>query len=191
MINMKSFKATIAISNHHIHLTKEIYDMLFDEEITLKNSLNQKGEFASNEVITIKGPKGEINNVRLVGPLRQYNQVEVSALDAYVLGLNPPVRKSGDIKNSAPITLITKKGEVTLDEACILAERHLHITPLEAKNLGLKNDDIINIKVNNLKGGIMQAFVKISDNAYFEVHIDRDDANAFLLKNGDIVEIFK
>ncbi len=184
-------KVKIAISNRHIHLTKEVYEMLFDEKLTIKNKLNQVGEFASNEVLTIKGPKGEIKNVRIVGPLRSYNQVEVSASDAYLLGIVPPVRKSGDVKDSAPITLISNKGEVTLNEGCILAERHLHLNPKEALELGLKNEEIVNIKVNNIKGGLMQAFVKVSENGYKEVHIDRDDANAFLLQNGDIVEIIK
>ena len=188
---METIKVKVAISNRHVHLTKEIYDMLFDEELTKKSDLKQKGEFASNQVVNIKGPKGEIKNVRIVGPLRSYNQVEVSASDAYLLGIVPPVRKSGDLHGSAPIKIETNKGEVSLDEGCILAERHLHLNPDEALELGLKDEEIINIKVNNIKGGLMQAFVKVSSNGYKEVHIDRDDANAFLLQNGDEVEIIK
>lgn len=181
--------AKIGISNRHIHLTKETYDKLFDEELTIKNELNQAGEYAANQTVTIKSPKGKIENVRIIGPLRNYNQVEISATDAYDLGLNPPVRQSGDLENSETITIIGPNDEVTLDNACIIAQRHVHMNENKAMELGLKHEDIVNIKVNNAKGGIMKARVKVSPNGFYEIHIDRDDANSFLLKSGDEVEI--
>lgn len=181
----------IAISNRHVHLTKEVYSELFDETLSIKKPVGQIGEFASNQTLTIRGPKGEIKDVRVMGPNRSYNQVEVSKSDAYKLGLNPPVRESGDLEGSEDITLISNKGEVTLNSACIIAERHVHMNEKKAKELKLSNEDIVNIRVNSDKGGMMEAFVKVSDNGFFEVHIDYDDANAFLLKNGDEVEIEK
>lgn len=181
----------IAISNRHIHLTKEIYEKLFDEPLSMKKPISQIGEFASNETLTIKGPKGMIEKVRVMGPHRDYNQVEVSKSDAYILGLEPPVRESGDLEDSETITLITLKNEITLENVCILAERHVHMNDKMAEELGLKNDDLVKLIINNDKGGEMEAFVKIKSNGFFEIHIDRDDANAFLLKTGDEIEIRK
>ncbi len=180
---------TVAVSNRHVHLTKEIYDKLFDEALSMKRPLNQIGEFASFQTLTLKGPKGEIPNVRLIGPLRKYNQVEISRSDAIVLGVNPPVRQSGDLEDSETITLIGPKGEVTLDNACIQAERHIHMNSSKAKDLKLKHEDLVKVKVENDKGGIMEAFVKVTDNGFYELHIDKDDANAFMLNTGDEVEI--
>ena len=184
-----TIKGTIAVSNHHLHLTKETYEKLFDEPISIKRPLNQIGEFASFQSVTIKGPKGSIERVRLVGPFRKYNQVEVSKSDADILGVNPPVRQSGDLEDSETITIIGPKGELTLENACIQAERHVHMNEQKAKELHLKNEDLVKIKVENDKGGYMEAFVKVSDNGFYEIHIDKDDANCFLLKTGDEVEI--
>lgn len=181
----------IAISNRHIHLTKEVYEKLFDEPLSMKKPISQIGEFASNQTLTIKGPKGMIEKVRVMGPHRDYNQVEVSKSDAYILGIEPPVRESGDLEDSETITLITPKNEITLENVCILAERHVHMNDKMAEELGLKNDDLVKLIINNDKGGEMEAFVKIKSNGFFEIHIDRDDANAFLLKTGDEVEIRK
>ena len=181
----------IAISNRHLHLTKEVYEQLFDEPISIKRPLNQIGEFASMQSLTIRGPKGEIPNVRLVGPFRSYNQVEITRSDAQILGIDPPVRQSGDLEDSATITLITPKGEVTLENACIQAERHIHMNKIKSEELNLKHEDMVYLKVENDKGGLMEAFVKVSDNGFYEIHLDKDDANSFLLKTGDIVEIEK
>ena len=128
----------IAVSNRHLHLTKEIYDELFDEPLSIKRPLNQIGEFASFQTVTLKTEKGEIPNVRLIGPLRKYNQVEISRSDAYLLGINPPVRESGDLEDSEMITIVGPKGEVTLKDACIQAERHVHMNEKKAEELGLK-----------------------------------------------------
>lgn len=181
----------IAISNRHIHLTKEVYEELFDEPLSMKKPISQIGEFASNQTLTIKGPKGIIERVRVMGPHRDYNQVEVSRSDAYILGINPPVRESGDLEDSESITLITDKKKLTLENVCIQAERHVHMNEKMAEELGLKNDDLVKLIVNNDKGGDMEAFIKIKSNGFFEIHIDYDDANAFMLNNGDEVEIKK
>jgi len=190
-MNNEKIYAEIAISNRHVHLTEEVYNMLFDEPITVKKNLMQVGEFASNQTLTLKTEKGTIENVRVLGPFRKYSQVELAYTDAYTLGLKPPVRESGSLENSEAITLIGPKGEVSLENACIIAERHIHMNEEKARELGFNNRDIVKIKVNNDKGGIMEAYVKISSTGYYEIHIDRDDANAFLLNNGDLVEIEK
>ena len=159
--NKEKIIGTIAISNRHVHLSKEIYEKLFDEPLSMKKPISQIGEFASLQTVTLKGPKGTIEKVRVMGPFRDYNQVEISRSDAYVLGLNPPVRESGDLEDSETITLIGPKGEITLENVCILAERHVHMNEKKAAELKLKNDDLVKIIVNNDKGGEMEAFVKI------------------------------
>lgn len=184
-------KIPVGVSNRHIHLKEEIYRQLFDEEMTKRNDLNQPGEFAANQVLIIKTDKNQIDNVRILGPFRDYNQVEISKTDAYLLGLTPPVRKSGDLIDCESITLVSPKGEVRLDSAVIIAERHVHMT----KEIALENNFIDNqkiyIKVSGEKPGIIEAKVKTSEEAFLELHLDTDDANAFLLKNGDEVEIIK
>ena len=129
--------------------------------------------------------------MRILGPFRSYNQVEISKSDAFKLGLNPPVRTSGDLINSETITLINNDKSVTLDNACIIANRHIHISALKAEELNLKNGELVQVKINGEKSGIVDAYIKITDNGYFEMHIDRDDANAFLLNNNDEVEILR
>ena len=183
-------KIKVGISNRHVHLTEEIFNQLFNCELTKKQNLNQIGEFASHQIVKIKGKKEALLEARIVGPFRTYNQVEVAMSDAYLLGINPPVRDSGDLKESESITLIGPKGEVTLENACILSRPHVHMNFKKALSLGLKNHQKVYIKIENAKSGRMDAYVKISDNGFFELHVDRDDANAFLLKSGDIVEMF-
>ncbi len=182
-------KVTVGISNHHVHLTLETYNKLFSTPLTKKSDLHQIGEFASNQVLTLKTSKGEINNVRVLGPLRSYNQVEISRTDAKLLGLNPPVRRSGDLENSEAITLCTDLGRVTLPFGCIQAERHLHLNCEEAKEWNVLDGDPVKVKVAGDKSCTLDAKIKVSENGYCELHLDFDDANAALLNNGDEVEI--
>ena len=174
------------ISNRHVHLTKEIFDKLFDGELTLKTKLNQVGEFASNETLTIRVGDKKLENVRVVGPLRKYTQVEISKRDARFFGVNPPVRRSGVLEDTPKIILETPKGSVETD-GLIIANRHVHMTPDEAKDLGVIDKQIVKIKIDGKKSGIIDAEVKVSDNGYLELHIDTDDANAFLLQDNDKV----
>lgn len=185
---MKS-KINVGVSNHHVHLTKETYNKLFSEPIKKKNDLHQIGEFASEQVVTIKTEKDTIENVRVLGPFREYNQVEVSRTDAYKLGICPPVRRSGDLENSETITLVGDKGSITLENSCIIANRHVHMNGELALELGVVDNQQVKIIVGGEKACILYAFVKISDNGFYELHIDFDDANAAGLKNGDEVEI--
>lgn len=174
---------TINISARHVHLTKETYDILFDQELTIRNPLNQVGQFAANETVTIKSDKATIENVRIIGPLRKYNQVEISASDARKLGINPPVRKSGNLDGAEIITIKTTKGEVTLP-CCIIADRHVHMNQEKAQKLGITDNENLKLAIDGDKSGIIDIKAKISDDGYFEVHLDTDDANAFLIKAG-------
>lgn len=184
-------KIHVGISNRHIHLTKESVDILFgkDYELTKRNNLTQADQFACNETVTIKTNKSFIANVRILGPVRSYNQVEISRTDSFKLGINPPVRNSGDLVGSEVITIIGPKGEITIN-ACIIANRHIHISPEKARELNFLNDDIVKIKINGAKGGILDdVHIKIMKDAYLELHLDTDDGNAFLLNQQDEVEL--
>ena len=178
-------KVKVQISNRHVHLTKETYEKLFDEELTKKNDLNQIGQFAANQTVDILTDKYEFKNVRIVGPFRNYNQVEVSNNDARKLGIKPPVRTSGDLKDSETITLRTSKSTITLEESCIIADRHVHFNTSEADKYNVKNKDKLKIHILGEKRGTIEAFAKVSDDGFYELHLDTDDANAFLLNNDD------
>ena len=183
-------KVMVGISNRHIHLCEEDYKLLFgDKPLTVRNELKQPGMYACNETVTIKGSKREISNVRVLGPMRGYTQVEVSKTDAYTLGVNPPVRNSGDLDQAAPITIIGEKGEITRN-ACIIATRHIHISKSDRVKYNLSGVDKVSVKINGEKSGVIDnVYIRESDEAFFEMHLDTDDANAFLLKNEDLVDI--
>jgi len=184
-------KISVGVSARHIHLTEETYKKLCgDKKIVKVRDINQPGMYVSDDAFTIKGPKGEIPNVKLLGPLRSYNQVEVSLTDAYKLGLKPPVRTSGDVIGSSPITIIGPNGSVDLEYGLIIADRHIHLTNEMKKFYGLEGKDKVSVRIPGIKGGVMNNVdLKVSDEAYFEMHIDLDDANAFMLNQGDIVDI--
>ena len=185
-------KVTVGVSNRHVHLTKEDLETLFGigHELTKVKDINQPGQFASAEMVTLKTEKNEIKKVRVLGPIRPYTQVEISKTDAFTLGLKPPMRESGDVVGSAPITLIGPNGTIDLKEGCIIATRHIHATKEDAKRLGLEGLDKVSVRVGGEKGGVMEnVSVRVADNSYYEMHIDTDDANAHFISNGDEVEI--
>ena len=181
-------KVPVGISNRHVHLKEEDFKILFgDNEMTIKSYLKQPNNFACEEVVTLKTNKAEIRNVRILGPYRSYTQIELSATDARILGLNPPVRESGDIDNSEILTIIGPKGSIDTN-GCIIAQRHIHVTFEDKKKLGLH--DVVSLKVEGVKGGIISnVHIKESEEAFFEVHLDTDDANAFRLSNNQELEI--
>ncbi len=186
-------KVSVGISNRHVHLKKATADILFgnDYQFTKKNDINQPNQYATLETVTVKTPKNEFKNVRIILPFRDYDQVEISKSDAYYLGVNPPIRQSGDLNNSEIITIIGPKGQVTT-QGCIIADRHIHILPKQAKMYELEGIDEVYVNIEGEKGAILKHVkIRISEDAYFELHIDTDDANSNLLKNGDIVEIIK
>ncbi len=181
-------KVTVGVSLRHIHLTEEDYNLLFESPMQVKKPINQPGQFSTTQTVTLKNGDRTIENVRIIGPARKYTQVEVSRTDAYKLRLTPPVKASGDLENAEIITITGPLGAITR-KACIIADRHIHITPEERKKYGLTKDNY-QVKVPGEKGGIFYN-VRLSEstNSYYEMHIDSDDANAFNLKQNDEVEI--
>lgn len=184
-------KVSIGVSNRHIHLNKKNLEILFGKGYELKNAgdLSQPGQFKAEEKLTIKTSKSEIPNVRVLGPLRDYTQVEVSKTDSYKLGINPPVRNSGDLENSEVVTLIGPKGSVETD-GCIIATRHIHLSKEHIEKYNLKGIEKVSVIIEGEKGGIINnVYLKEAPNSFLEMHLDTDDANAHLIKCGDIAEV--
>lgn len=187
-------KVSVGISARHVHVMPKDLEILFGTGFELESyrPINQVGQFASTSFVTLKTDKGKIENVRILGPVRDYTQVEISKTDSYILGLEPPIRKSGDLNGSSPITLIGPKGTIELKEGCIIADRHIHMLPSQGKLYGFSPNEEVLVKVPGEKGGILDhVLIRISDKSYFEMHIDLDDANAHLIKNGQLLEIIK
>jgi len=185
-------KVSIGVSNRHVHLTEEDLKTLFGEnyELEVDKEMTQPGQFASKAFVDLKTEKNTINHVRVVGPIREYTQVEISKTDSYFLGLNPPVRDSGDLDGSESITLVGPIGEIKIEKGCIIANRHIHITPKQLEMYNLKDKKVVDVKLDGEKGGIISdVHLKVQDEAFFELHLDTDDANAHLVKQGDIGEI--
>ncbi len=178
----------VGVSNRHVHLREDTYKKLFkDVPFTKKYDLNQVGEFASNQTVLLRTSKDSLLHVRVVGPFREYDQVEIFRSDAKSLGLTPPVRRSGDLEGSASLEVIGEYGSVFLEHACILANRHVHMSFSEAEALGLSDNERVQIVVQKDNSSTMDAYVKISDNGFLELHLDKDDANSFGLNTGDEV----
>ena len=186
-----SFFVPVGISNHHVHLTQEVYEQLFDDDMVSVKPLKQRGEFASNLFVTLETEKGIIEDVRVLGPIRAYSQVEISSTDAYRLGLNPPVRKSGVLTEAVGITLKTNKGSVYLPHACILAENHIHMSMEDLKTYNVLDNEVVKVQIDKERKGTFYAHIKASQNGVLEFHVDRDEGSAFLLSNGDVLEVNK
>lgn len=182
-------KVSVGISNHHVHLNQEDLEILFKEEMQVRNFLKQPGQYASNLTVDVIGLKGEIKGLRVLGPSRDYTQVEVSRTDAYKLGINPPVRDSGDLRGASLVKIVGPCASIE-KECAIIATRHIHVNEeirKEKKLIGIRE---VCLKIPGEKSGILEhVHLKDTKEAFFEVHLDTDDANAFLLKNEDEVEI--
>ena len=188
--NGDDMKIKVGVSIRHVHLTEDDYNVLFDQKIEQERPLNQPGQFAAKEKVTLKNGDRVIENVRIIGPCRDYTQVELSRTDAYFLKINAPVRSSGDLRDAKGITIIGPKGQLT-KKAAIIADRHIHITKEERELYGLEENEY-QILVNGEKSGILgNVKIKEAPNSYFELHLDSDDANAFNIKQDDEVEIVK
>ncbi|MDY0345394.1 MAG: phosphate propanoyltransferase [Bacilli bacterium] len=175
-------KVLIETSARHIHLTTEHLEILCGKGFTLeeKKPLSQPGQYVSTTRLDVVGPKATIKNVVVLGPVRPKTQVEVSMTDARTLGMVAPIRESGDVAKSAPVKIAGPRGSIEIEEGVIIAKRHLHMTPEDAKKAGVKSGDIIMIDVNTPERGIIfkDVVVRVSDRFATAVHIDTDESNA-------------
>lgn len=187
--NEARMSVPVGVSARHIHLTQEDVEILFGKgyELTKKKEL-MGGQFAANEQCTIVGLKlRAIENVRILGPVRSKSQVEISATDARTLGVNAPLRQSGDVAGSAPVALVGPKGVVYLKEGCIVAARHIHMTPTEAAAASLKDGDYVSVRMGNDRGAVLDNVkIRVDESFSLEMHIDTDEANACQVKQGDV-----
>lgn len=185
----------VGVSNRHIHLSKEDLETLFGKgyELTPIKDLSQPGQFACKEQLTIIGPSlRSIEGVRVLGPVRSRSQVEISRTDSFTLKVKPPVRESGDINDSAPITIVGPKGIVSLKEGCIIANRHIHMSLDEGKAFGLNDGDSVTVEVNGeRRTTFYDVQVRVHKDFRLEMHIDTDDANAAGIGNGAKVKIIR
>ncbi len=185
----------IGVSNRHIHLSAADLETLFGAgyELTPIKDLSQPGQFACKETLTIVGPSlRPIENVRVLGPVRKASQVEISRTDSFTLKVKPPVRESGDIAGSAPITIIGPKGVVTLAEGCIIANRHIHMSTDEGAAFGLTDGQYVDVELSGeRRTKFYDVQVRVHKDFRLEMHIDTDDANAAGVGNGAKVKIVK
>ena len=188
------FQVPVGVSNRHIHLSQEHVEALFGPgyQLTKKKEL-MGGQFACNECCTIVGLKlRAIENVRVLGPARKGTQVEISSTDARKLGINVPIRESGDVKGSAPIAIVGPKGAVYCKEGCIVAARHIHMSPADAAACGVSDGDYVSVKVENERGTTFNNVkIRVDESFTLEMHIDTDEANASEIKQGDKVVVIK
>lgn len=186
------FQVPVGVSNRHIHLSQQDVETLFGKghQLTKKKEL-MGGQFACEECCTIVGLKlRAIENVRVLGPARKATQVEISSTDARKLGINVPVRESGDTAGSAPIAIVGPKGAVYCKEGCIVAARHIHMSPSDAAKSGVVDGQYVSVSVDNERGTTFDKVkIRVDDSFTLEMHIDTDEANASEIKQGDKVVI--
>lgn len=171
----------VEASGRHVHLSRKELDALFGAgyELTKAKDLSQPGQYASKERLTVVGPKGAFHNVVILGPVRKESQVEVSLTDCLQLGVKAPIRESGDIEGTPGIVLVNGDKSVSLDKGLIVAKRHVHMTPEDAEKLGVKNHDIVKVKVEGARPLVFDdVVIRVSPKFATYMHIDYDEANA-------------
>ena len=187
-------KILVETSARHVHLTKEQVKTLFgeDHELTVKKYLSQPGQFACEEKVVVKGPRGEMK-MSVLGPERSAAQVEVSLTDARALGVEAMIRESGDIEGTNGVTLVGPNGEVNLEKGVIAAKRHIHMTPADAEKYGVSNGDIVSVKINSNGRSLVfgDTVIRVSEKFALAMHIDTDESNAAGLKGNAEGEIIK
>ncbi|MEK4027819.1 phosphate propanoyltransferase [Pseudobacillus sp. FSL P4-0506] len=182
----------IAVSARHVHLSEQHLAALFGPSYALKkkSDLSQPNQFAAEETVILSGPKGAIERVRVLGPSRHLTQVEISQTDAFKLGLKPPIRQSGDIKGSSPITVIGPKGSVYLPEGLIIAQAHIHMAPEDAERFQVQDGQYVQVRAETERPVTFEkVLIRVSPSYRLEMHIDTDEANAGFIRSGQVGEI--
>jgi len=184
----------VGISNRHIHISEADLHTLFGEgyKLTKYSDLKQPGQFASNELVTLRGPRGSVERVRILGPVRAETQIELSVSDGFKLGVPTPIRESGKIDGTPGIEIVGPRGRVVKDNGVIAALRHIHMPKNIADKYQLEDKSFVDVQVDGVrKATLSQVLLRVSEKFELEMHLDMDEANAVCLKNGDIVTINK
>ena len=191
-LQKRSRQVPVGISVRHIHLSRADVDRLFGRnyQLTPKKQLSQPGQYACEECLDVIGPKGELKKVRILGPERKATQIELAQTDCRNIGVTAPVRSSGHTAGTPGITLRGPLGEITVPEGVIIADRHLHMSEGEAAAFGLEDGDHVRIQVDGVKPGVLgNVLVRAGKGHSLDLHIDTDDGNAFLLRQGQLVTV--
>ncbi len=184
----KEFNIQVEYSNRHIHPSRELVEQLFGEgyELTQEKKLSQGDDFAAEETVQIVGPKGSIEEVRIIGPEREKTQIEVLLSDVFKLGMEIPVRLSGDLENTPGVKVVGPIDEVNLEYGVIVAKRHIHISSSDAQNLGIEHGNIVRLKVGRERGLVFEnVMVRVDEKFNSRAHIDLDEANACGISQGE------
>ncbi len=172
----------VEVSARHVHLSQEHLEILFGKgyELTVKKMLSQPGQYAANEKVKVVGSKRELPKVSILGPTRKSTQVEISLTDARSIGIDAPIRESGDINGSAGCKIVGPEGEVEISEGVIIAKRHIHITPIDAVAYGVKDKEIVSVKVVTAERSLIfeDVVMRVRDDFESSMHIDTDEGNA-------------
>ena len=177
-------------SGRHVHVTQEQAQILFGHPLTPERPLSQPGQYLAKERVTVIGPKGEFRNVAVLGPERKAGQVEISLTDGRTLGIDPPIRLSGDVQGSPGITLVGERGQVNLSQGVIAAQRHIHLTPEDAARFGVKHGQTVRLQTYTARPVIFEdVAVRVSQSFASYVHLDYDEANACGFRKGDLGRI--
>lgn len=184
----------VGVSNRHMHLSQEDLNSLFGEgyQLVKTKDLSQPGQYACKETVTICGPNGAIEKVRILGPVRGMTQVEILEGDCYKLGVTTEPRLSGDLKLTNGITIVGPKGTVQIPEGLIVAQRHIHMTPIDAEHYGVHDGQMVSIEIDGSRGGIYKnVAIRVTDKSALELHIDMEEANAMNVSSSTKVQIKK
>ncbi|TXK81908.1 phosphate propanoyltransferase [Paenibacillus sp. N3.4] len=182
----------IGVSARHIHVSRAHIDILFGEgyELTNFKELTQPGQYAAQETVAIVGPKGKFDKVRILGPARPNTQIEISRTDAFSLGVNPPVRESGQIADTPGLKVIGPKGEIDLERGAIVAARHIHFHTSDAEKWGIQDKQLLRVKLVGERPLIFEDVIaRVSEQFALDMHIDTDEGNAAGVKTGDYAEV--
>jgi len=190
-----SYKVPVGLSNRHVHLSQKDVNILFGEghELTAIKDLGQPGQFACDEKVDLVGPKRTIKGVRVLGPARSESQVEISLADGFTLGIeNVPVKGSGSLAGTPGIKLVGLNGEVELNQGVIAAARHIHMHPKDAEEFGVKDKDMVKVKVEGERGLVFEnVLIRVNDSFALEFHVDVEEGNAAMIKNKQMLEVIK
>lgn len=193
-LKQKQRQVPVGISMRHVHLSARDLALLFGPTYALTplKKLSQPGQFAAQECVDVIGPKGELQRVRILGPIRNETQIELAQTDCRTIGISAPVKTSGDLEGTPGITLRGPLGEITVPRGVMIADRHIHLSPSQAAGWNLKDGDRVCVKVDGIKQGVMGGvLIRSNEKCEMDFHIDTDDGNAFQLKNGQMVTILE
>lgn len=183
-----TMRIPVSLSNRHIHLSEKDFQKLFGPEASLEhqNPLSQPGQFAAKQTVDLIGPKRALYGVRILGPFRKQTQIEISLSDGYVLGINPPIRLSGDIKGTPGVHIIGPKGAIELKEGVICAARHIHMSTKDAQHFGVKDKEMVAVKFPGKRAGVLdEIYVRVKKDYSLDFHLDLDEGNALGIRTGE------